>query len=354
MAPLTHTVDVLVVGAGQAGLALGYHLGKTSLRFQLVDRHARIGDSWRRRYDSLVLFTPRAYSGLPGLAVPGDPNGYPSKNEIADYLEHYADHFNLPVALRTGITRLEQTHGGFRVTTDNDETVECRAVVLATGAFQIPAIPAISRCLSPDVLQLTPETYKNPMHVPSGAVLIAGDGATGRQIARELAPTHEVLLSSGRDRRVNPERILGRSIFWWMDRLGILRASRESRVGRYLMATDPFPGKTLELKRLRQQKIQVVSRLTQADSRRVGFASGETAEVDAVVWATGYRDDSKWVAIPETKDVDGKFIHRRGVSTVPGLYFIGRSWQWTRGSALLSGVGDDASYLTGHITKQIA
>ncbi len=353
MARRAHTGDVLVVGAGQAGLALGYQLRTTPLRFQLVERHARVGDSWRRRYDSLVLFTPRSYSALPGLPVAGDPEGYPTKDEIADYLERYAVHFALPVETGTGISGLEQIDGGFRARTDAGETIDARAVVLATGAFQRPAIPAIAQRLSPEVLQLTPESYQHPAQVPPGRVLVVGDGATGRQIAGELAATHEVLLSTGRPRRVSPERILGRSVFWWMDKLGVLRASRESRVGRYLMTTDPFPGKALALTRLRGQGIGVMGRLSQVDGRRVSFAGGETAEVEAVLWATGYRDDGQWVAIPEAKDARGGFIHQRGVSPVPGLYFIGRSWQWTRGSALLTGAGDDASYLLGRIAEQL-
>ena len=353
MATLARTVDVLVVGAGQAGLALGHRLRATPLRFHLVERHARVGDSWRRRYDSLVLFTPRSYSALPGLPVPGDPEGYPTKDEIADYLERYAAHFALPVALGTGISSLEQRDGGFRARTEAGETIDARAVVLATGAFQRPAIPAVAQRLAPAVLQLTPESYQHPAQVPSGRVLVVGDGATGRQIAGELAATHEVLLSTGRPRRVSPERILGRSVFWWLDTLGVLRASRESRVGRYLMATDPFPGKALELERLSRQGIRVLGRLSEVDGRRVSFAGGETAEVAAVLWATGYRDDGEWVAIPGATDARGAFIHRRGVSPVPGLYFIGRSWQWTRGSALLTGAGADAAYLLGRIAEQL-
>ncbi len=180
-----------------------------------------------------------------------------------------------------------------------------------------------------------------------------GDGATGRQIAVELADKHEVLLATGRSRRVSPERILGRSIFWWMDRLGILRASRETRVGRYLMKADPFPGKDLVLGRLRRRGVGVVGRLSRVDGKSVGFAGGERAEVDAVIWTTGCKDDSRWVAIPEAKDGRGGFVHRRGVSPVPCLYFLGRSWQWTRGSALLHGVGDDAAYVASRIAEQI-
>ena len=353
MAMLSPNLEILVIGAGQAGLALGFHLRKTPFHFQLVDHNLRVGDRCRKRFDSLVLFTPRAYSALPGLAVPGDPDGYPTKDEMADYLEAYANHFDLPVVLETGIRRLERVDGGFRAITDSGQPIDCRAVVLATGAFQRPAIPAISKQLSASVLQLSPENYKAPAQLPSGRVLVVGDGATGREIARELSATHEVLLATGHPRQVSPDRILGKSVFWWMDKLGILKASRESVVGRYLMKTDPFPGKALELSRLREQGVVVVGRIVRAEGKKVAFASGETTEVDAVLWATGYKDDTDWVAIPGVKDEHGRFIHQRGISLIPNLYFIGRSWQWTRGSALFVGVGADASYLTEHIVKHL-
>jgi putative flavoprotein involved in K+ transport len=283
------------------------------------------------------------------LAVPGDPEGYPTKDEMADYLDTYANHFDLPVVLRTGVRRLERADGGFRAISDGGQSIDCRAVVLATGAFQRPAIPAISKQLSQEVLQLPPEDYKAPDQVPPGRVLVVGDGATGREIALELAANHEVLLAAGRPRRVSPDRILGRSVFWWMDRLGVLRASRESAIGRYLMKADPFPGKRLELEQLQRGGVDVVGRVIQAEGKKISFADGKTAEVDAVVWATGYRDDTGWVAIPEVKDAHGNFLHYRGVSPLPYLCFVGRSWQWTRGSALFAGVGEDAAYLTEHL-----
>ncbi len=353
MATRNRTLDILVIGAGQAGLALGYHLKTTSFTFQVVDCHKRIGDSWRKRYDSLVLFTPRAYSALPGLVVPGDPEEYPTKDEIADYLETYAAHFELPVLGDTPIGWLERTNEGFRATTGTGETIDCRAVVLATGAFQQPALPLISQQLSADVLQLSPETYTSPTQVPSGEVLVVGDGATGRHIARELTVTHHVLLSTGRPRRVSPERILGKSIFWWMDKLGLVRASRESAVGTYLIKADPFPGKALGLKPLGRQGVVVVGRLTHADGKHVTFESRETAAVETVIWATGYQENTDWIAIPEARDAKGNLLHRRGVSPVPHLYLIGRSWQWTRGSALLTGVGDDAALIKDHIVKDV-
>lgn len=361
---LTHEVDVLVVGAGQAGLAMGYHLKRAGHRFAIVERATLVGASWRQRYDSLTLFTPRAYSALPGLAVSGDPAGYPTKDEIADYLEQYAQHFDLPVLLDTGIRSLTRVGDGFRARTDAGEIIDARSVVVATGAYQLPAVPSLAQELSVGVAQLTPETYKRPGLTPPGRVVVVGDGATGRQIALELAARdadagigadqREVYLATGRARRVSPDRLLGRSIFWWMDRLGILRASRETLIGRRLMRSDPFPGKRLELRRLQGRGVHVVGRVIRTHGFQVTFATGETEEVAAVIWASGYRDDSRWLAIPEAKDARGAFIQRRGVSPVPGLYFIGRSWQWTRGSALLAGVGDDARYLLPLITERAA
>jgi putative flavoprotein involved in K+ transport len=352
---IENNLDVLVIGGGQAGLAMGYHLKQAGYRFLIVERNPHVGDSWRNRYDSLVLFTPRAYSALPGLPVPGNPDGYTAKDGIAEYLEHYASHFDLPVLTQTGVWSLTQLDRGFRARTDAGEIIDSRPVVLATGAFQRPSIRAISRRLSADVLQLTPESYKRPTQVPPGRVLVVGDGARGRQIAVELAATHEVLLATGRPRRVSPERIMGRSVFWWMDRLGALRASRETRVGRYLMDADPFPGKNLGLGPLRRRGVSVVGRLLDVDGKDADFAGGETAEVDAVIWATGYKGDSRWVAIPKAKDPRGGFVHWRGVSpAVPGLYFVGRSLQWTRGSALLAGVGDDASHVVSRIAQRLS
>ncbi|MBX6342512.1 MAG: NAD(P)-binding domain-containing protein, partial [Thermomicrobiaceae bacterium] len=309
--------------------------------------------SWRRRFDSLALFTPRAYSALPGLPVPGDPNGYPTKDEIADYLEAYAQHFGLPVTLGTGVARLERVNDAFRATTAAGDVISARAVVLATGAFQRPHVPAIAARLAAGVVQMTPESYRNPAQTPGGTVLVVGDGATGRQIARELAGTRRVLLATGRPRRVSPNRILGKSVFWWMDRLGIIRAPSNSRIGRRLLAADPFPGKHLELDRLREGGVEVVGRLAEADGRRVTFVDGSTAEVDAVVWATGYHDETGWVAIPEATDARGAFVEQAGRSPVPGLYFIGRSWQRSRGSALLTGVGADAADVVGDLVRTL-
>jgi putative flavoprotein involved in K+ transport len=348
-------MEVLIIGAGQAGLALGYYLRRTPLRFQLVERNKRLGESWRRRYDALELFTPRAYSALPGLALAGDPDGYPDKDEVAAYLDAYARHFDLPVLLGTGIQSLARHNGGFRATTDDCARIEARAVVLATGAFQTPAIPRLSAGFSAEVRQVTAETYRNAAQLPSGTILVVGDGASGRDIAHEVQGTgsHTVLLATGRRRRLLPERILGKSTWWWLDKLGIVRVSGDTALGRAIKKADAFPSRGKTLKRLERQGVRVMPRVVAAQGTGVTFANGATADVAAVIWATGYRDNSEWVAIPEVKDAHGIFVQRHGLSPVPNVYFIGRSWQRSRGSALFLGVGADARYLTDQIVKQL-
>jgi putative flavoprotein involved in K+ transport len=343
-------LDVLVVGAGQAGLATGYHLRSTGLRVEILERSARIGDSWRVRYDSLSLFTPRAYSALPGFGLDGDPDGFPTKDEVADYLESYAHKFALPVRLSTDVRRLERTHDGFRATLADCTPTEARAVVIASGAYQLPAIPPIASGFSGDVLQLTPLSYRNPTSVPAGTVLVVGDGATGRQIALELAPTHRVLLAGGRGRTPAPEQILGRSIFWWLDHLRLLGVKREGRIGRRMRSRDAFPGRGLDIAHLGAAGIELVPRLTRAEGSTAGFADGSGREVAGVVWATGYRDESSWLRIPRAVDESGSFVEARGVSPVPGLYFVGRRWQATLGSALLLGVAADAEFIVKQVT----
>lgn len=345
-------LDVLIIGGGQAGLALGYHLQQTGLRFQIVEREARVGDNWRNRYDSLTLFTPRAYSALPGLALSDDPYGYPTRDEFAAYLEQYAKQFQLPLRLGVNIQRLEQSNGGFCAMTSDGQRLLARQVVLATGPFQRVKVAPLAQQLAADVCQLTAAQYRNPGQIPPGAVLVVGDGASGRDIAAELSRTHRVFLAAGRPRRLLPERVLGRSTWWWLDKLGILRLPAESLLGRRMRLADPFPNRGNDFVSLRRRGVRVVRRLVGVNGRCVTFADGETTDIDAVIWATGYRDESDWVAFPAVKDAQGNFVQRQGISPVDGLYFIGRSWQRTRGSALVLGVGEDAQQLAALLNRQ--
>jgi putative flavoprotein involved in K+ transport len=350
---MTQRFDTIIIGGGQAGLAMGHELLTRGRSFVILDASERIGDAWRNRWDSLVLFTPRAYSALPGLAHPGDPSGYPTKDEMADYLEAYAAHFHLPVRLRSRVQSLDRVGTNFQVSTEQ-ATVEATTVVIAAGAYQVPAIPRVADLFAPEVRQCTTSTYKNPAGIPRGTVLVVGDGATGRQIALELAHTHTVLLAAGRPRSISPDMIFGRSIFWWLDRLGVLDASRDSGIGRRLMARDPFPGRHLALPRLREAGVATASRMSGVDGKIAHFEDGRCADVSTVIWSTGYRDDTSWINIPAAKRPDGHVIERRGVSPVPGLYYVGRSWQWTRGSALVLGVGRDAAYVADQMTSGAA
>jgi putative flavoprotein involved in K+ transport len=350
----TTRLDVLVIGAGQAGLAAGYHLRGTGLRFRLVERHARIGDSWRERFDSLALFTPRAYSHLPGLLLDGDQEGYATRDEVADYLERYAAEFQLPVRHGAAITSLERVDGRFIATSSDGMTVEARAVIVASGAFAVPAVPAFAERLSTSVKQLTPVSYRNPSSVPTGTVLVVGDGATGRQIALELAGTHRVLLATGKKRTLGPRRLAGRSIYWWMDRLGLLDARPTGRIGRRLRARDAFPGRHLSDKRLKAAGVELVARVTSADGASITVGSGDVHDVDAVVWATGYRDDTSWARIPGAVSDAGSFVESDGDSPIPNLSFVGRPWQMRQSSALLTGVGGDAQVIVDRVARTLA
>lgn len=337
-------IDVLVIGAGQAGLAAGYHLARTKLSYLIVDRHPRIGDSWRCRYDSLTLFTPRAFSTLPGLALDGNPEGYSTRDEFADYLKTYASHFDLPVHLGNGVTRLERrADGRFAAQLDNGRQIIAEAVIVATGAFQKPIIPMIAADFDSAITQLTSESYHNPSDAPPGTALVVGDGASGRDIAAELVSTHDVLLAVGRRRRLFPERILGKSTWWWLRTLGLMRARPVSAIGRLMRRADPFPDRDRSLGDLQRMGVAISGRLVSANGRTVTFSDGSKRVVDSVVWCIGYRDDSAWLQVPGSKHSNGSFLQERGLAPVPGLFHLGRPWQRNRASALVMGAGEDAS-----------
>ena len=206
-------LDVLVIGAGQAGLATAYHLRRAGSRFLVVDAGSEIGGSWRSRWDSLRLFTPAQYDALPGLTFPAPPDTYPTKDQVADYLQDYAARFDLPVLLSCAVERVVRTGDRFSVHTSQG-LLRARRVVVATGPFQKPAVPAIGAGLGPDVVQLHSASYRNPSVLPSGGAVVVGAGNSGRQIALELSETHAVTLAVGTGPLELPQRLLGRDLFW--------------------------------------------------------------------------------------------------------------------------------------------
>ena len=207
--------EVAVVGAGQAGLAMGYYLAKAGRHFTILEAADSIGAAWRTRWDSLELFTPRRYDGLPGLPFPGDPNGYPGRDEVVRYLEKYASTFELPVELNTPVHSLAPAEEGFLLDLGT-RTVRANQVVVATGPFQVPNVPAFAADLAPDVVQMHSTAYQRPSDVPEGAVVVVGGGNTGFQIAKELSTTHTVHLAIGSRQTPLPQRLLGRDLFWWL------------------------------------------------------------------------------------------------------------------------------------------
>lgn len=346
--------DVLVIGAGQAGLAMAYHLRQTALSFLLVDGNVRVGDSWRRRYDSLTLFTPRSFSQLPGLSLDGDPDGYASRDEFADYLERYAMDLGLPLELNTRVERLERANGHYCATRVDGQEIEAKAVVMANGGYQEPVIPSISHDVSHEVCQLSAADYRNPSQLPIGNVAVVGDGATGRDIASELAKTHLVYLATGKTRRLMPERILGISMWTWLGALGLLTAPMESFAGQKMREMDSFPNRDRDFAALRRKGIQIMPKLIRANDNQVTFQNGMSASVNSVVWAVGYQDDCSGVQIPEVKDAQGNFVHQKGIAPIRNFYFIGRPWQITTGSARIYGVSKDAETITHEIKRNLA
>lgn len=339
--------EVAVIGGGQAGLAIGYFLSRQNRRVRIFERASEPAPAWRERWESLTLFTPRRYSSLPGLAFPGDPDGYPTRDEVIAYLERYAETFELPIELNSEVTALARDGDGrFRLDVDG-RSVTAGQVVVATGPFQTPFVPALAEKLSRDVFQTHAVGYRRPDDVPQGTALVVGGGNTGFQIAKELSATHRVVLSVGSKQRPLPQRILGRDVFWWLTKTGILSTTVDSRLGRKLSTRDRLIGSSPR-RTGRRDAVDIKPRLIDGERRTARFEDNSELEVDAVVWATGYRNDYSWIEAP-IFDGEGRVRHRRGVTDVPGLYFLGLTWQHTRGSALIGFVKDDAEFIAGQI-----
>ena len=339
-------LDVAVIGGSQTGLAMAWHLAREQLRFVVLDAAPEIGHTWRSRWDSLTLFTPAQYDALPGLQFPGQPDTYPGKDAVAAYLQAYAAAFNLPVKLNAQVTQLRQTAEGFEIHTPA-EVVRARQVVVAAGPFQVPFAPPASQGLDSTVTQLHSAAYRNPQALPPGPVLVVGGGNSGFQIAEELATAgRPVDLSIGTKMPVLPQRLAGRDLFWWLTRLGLLRVTVKSRLGRRMASREFIIGG--RRRRLRAAGVRFRPGVASAQGRTMRLTDGSTLDGDIVIWATGYRSDYAWIGIPGVVG-DGKVVHRGGVTQVPGLYFLGLSWQHTRGSALLGFVHDDAAQLAGLI-----
>jgi putative flavoprotein involved in K+ transport len=347
---MTDHRDVIVVGGGQAGLAIGYLLARQGRHFAILEAAGTPAAAWRARWDSLRLFTPVRYDSLPGRAFPGHPDSYPGRDDVVAYLTDYARDFELPVELDSAVRSVRPGDEGYLVELD-DRTLEADQVVIATGPFQVPRVPELAARLDPGIVRLHSAEYRGPQDLPAGAVLVVGGGNTGFQIAEELSRSHEVHLSIGSRQTPLPQRILGRDLFRYLDATGLMGKTTTSRIGRRMQQRETLIGSSPRAAR-RRHGIRLRGRTVDGSGSEVRFGDATRLAPSAIVWATGFTLDHSLVHV-SVFDEHGRVAHRRGVTQSPGLYFLGLPWQHTRGSALLGWVKDDAEHLAGHIAASM-
>jgi putative flavoprotein involved in K+ transport len=337
--PLPAHQQVVVIGGGQAGLATAAALGRRGVAATVLDAGPDVGHVWRRRWDGLRLFTPARSSSLPGLPFPGDPDRYPTKDEVADYLRTYAATELIDLRCPVLVEKLAAIRDGFELVTSHGP-IRADRVVIATGPFQTPVVPSLARRLGEEVAQVHSADYRAPACVRGPEVVVVGGGNSGLQIASELAASHRVQLAVGAPTRHLPQRVLGRDLFWWLERTGLLEAPAGSSIGRRLRRRELLIGTSPRA--VRRLGVTVRPRLVDAHGTTLRFADGTRSRPATVIWATGYRRDHRFVDIPDIRDRDGVVV-QHGVRTLfPGLYAVGQPWQRDRGSALLGFVGREA------------
>lgn len=344
--------EVLVIGGGQAGLGVGYRLRQAGFHFVVVDAHARTGDSWRERWDSLELFTPRPFDGMPGLAPPPSMSYYPRKDEIADYLEDYCRLFELPVRHNFPVLRLEKADDRF-IASGPNESVQANAVVAATGAFQAPRIPECAGSLDGDVWQCHSSGYRRPSEVPPGEVLVVGGGNSAAQIAEELAAHRPVSIASDGPIPMSPKTIAGVSIFWFLKTTRLLSADRDNAIAaRMRPYSDTVIGLGLRKLVKSGRVAHIPHRVVGCAGDEVAFADGSRRRFRNILWCTGFRADTDWIKIDGALDDAGAPRHTRGVSPVPGLFWQGLPWQNALNSALINGVERESGRMLRLIAGQ--
>jgi putative flavoprotein involved in K+ transport len=350
------TRGTVVIGGGQAGLAIAYFLKQLDLPLVILDENERIGDAWRKRWDSLRLFTPARYSGLPGMPFPGLRWAYPTKDDIANYLQAYAREFDLPVRTGIKVGSLSKTGDQFKVIS-GEETLSADNVVVASGAFNNPRIPSFARELDDSIVQLHSKEYRNPSQIPKGAVLVVGAGNSGAEIAIELAPHHQTWLS-GPDTGQEPTRAGSRldHVFTPLMWLAATRLTVNTFLGKKLRDRFLDPPRGIPLGRVRRKDfaragVERVPRMTGVRNGYPVLENGSILDVSTVIWCTGFTPDYSWIDL-SLPIQNGLPIHDRGVvASCPGLYFIGLPFLYSLSSALVGGVGRDAEHIVEHIVS---
>ncbi|HTM01983.1 MAG TPA: NAD(P)-binding domain-containing protein [Vicinamibacterales bacterium] len=355
----TTRIDTVVVGAGQAGLSVGYHLARRGVSFVILDGNARIGDQWRRRWDSLRLFTPARFDGLDGLPFPAPSDAFPTKNEMADYLEEYARHFELPVLTGTRVGRLSRQGDGFLVVAGG-RRFEADNVVVAMGNFQRPRIPAFAGELDRAIVQLHSFDYRSPDQLQPGPVLVAGAGNSGSELAREMASAGHETWMVGRDTGHVPFRIAG-----FAGRTLLVRLVLRGLFHRVLTIATPIGrrvrpkilhggGPLIRVRRtdLTRLGVRLGPKVTASRNGLPMLEDGRVLDVKNVIWCTGFHPGFSWIDLP-VFDAYGEPRHEGGV--VPGetgLYFVGLHFLYAFSSEMIHGVGRDADRIAGLVAAR--
>lgn len=351
--PGSEYVETLVIGGGQAGLAMGYQLSRRGLPYAIVDANDRIGDAWRNRWDSLRLFTPSRLNGLPGMRFPGYHWGFPSKDEMADYLESYARRFDLNIETGVRVERLSREGDRF-VAAVGDRRIEADNAVVAMSSWQKPRIPEFAANLDPSIVQLHVADYRNPGQLQEGDVLVVGAGNSGAEVAKELARTHNVWLSGPDTGQIpfRPESVAARVLMPIIGRIVFHRVLTTStpigRKARPKMVSTGEPLLRVKPKDLAEAGVERVPRVTGVEHGQPQLDDGRVIDVANVVWCTGFDPGFSWIDLPGMGH-QGPDHHRGIVDSEPGLYFLGLKFLHSVSSEQIHGVGRDAAYIADAI-----
>jgi putative flavoprotein involved in K+ transport len=348
--------ETVVIGGGQAGLSVGYYLKKRGASFVILDANEHIGGSWRTRtWDSLRLFTPARYDGLPGWPFPAPGWSYPTARETADYLEAYAARFDLPMRMGMPVTRL--TKKGERYLVEcGERRFEADRVVVATGFYGKPSVPEFASELNPRIVQMHSSDYRDPSQLRPGGVLLVGAGNSGADIGLEVCKAHRTWLS-GRDKGQVPVRIESRKarvvlpILWFVASHVLTLNTPLGRKVRPHVLADGAPLIRVKSEDLLAAGVERVAKTVAVSEGLPVLEDGRVMDVANVIWCTGFRQDFSWIDVPVFGEDNGP-INTRGVTSEPGLYFIGLDFLYSFTSENVGGVGRDAKYIAKHIASR--
>jgi putative flavoprotein involved in K+ transport len=351
-------VETVVVGGGQAGLSVGFHLAQRGLPFVILDANQRIGDAWRQRWDSLRLFTPARYNGLPGMPFPAPGRSFPTKNEMADYLEAYAARFELPIRTGVRVDRLSRQGDRFLVTA-GDRRFEAENVVVAVSSHESPWVPPFARELNPGVVQVHAAEYRNPSQLREGGVLVVGAHDSGAEIALEVASGHPTWLS-GRDPGHVAFRIdgtvgrrFGVPLVMFMFYHVLTVNTPIGRKVRPKLLHHAGPVVRVKPRDFAAAGIERVPKIVGVRKGHPVLEDQRVLEVANVIWCTGFRPDFSWIDLPVFGEDEIEPMHRRGIVAIePGLYFVGLFFLYAASSGLVGGVGRDAEHVVEAIVSR--